>query len=152
MLNILNGDILLKRYKILILTIFLSLGLGFLYYYFLRNIVIGLSCIGVHEVATFDVEIAKYFLWFPTFIHPFLFSLLTWWAMGFTYPKTSILFWLSLNMLAELGQSIELDFYHDSPPLIRHYFSSGVFDWFDMISIIFGAVSAYLFILKFEKG
>ena len=138
--------------KYLILTITLSLILGFLYYYFLRDTVVGLSWLGVEKVITLDFKLATYFLWFPTFIHPFLFSILSWWAMGFTYPKPSILFWLVINLLAEIGQGMEQSFFDNFPLVLKHYFQYGVFDWFDMVSIFLGAFLAYVFILQFKKG
>ena len=138
-----------KNYFILTIT-FLSV-LGFLYYYFFRNDVIGFSWLGVHKVAQYDFYLTTYFLWLPTFIHPFLLSLLTWWAMGFSYPKTSVLFWMIINLIAEIGQGIEKSFFDKFHPILKNYFQNGVFDWVDILSIIFGAIFAYAFILKLKK-
>jgi len=140
----------IKNY--LILTIILSLILGFLYYYFLRSNIIGFSYLGIEKIGTLHLELNYYFLWFPTFIHPFIFSLLSWWATGFTYAKTSILFWLIINLLAEVGQGIEKSFFDNFPTILKNYFQYGTFDWFDIGSIFLGSVFAYVFILKFKKG
>jgi len=71
--------------------------------------------------------------------------------MDFNYPKTSVLFWMIINLVAEIGQGVENSFFDGFPSILKHYFQYGVFDWFDMISIIFGAVFAYGFILKFKR-
>jgi len=70
--------ILFKVRKYLTLTITLSVIVGFLYYYFLRHPVVGLSWLGIEKVETLNTSWSTYFLWFPTFIHPFIFSLLSW--------------------------------------------------------------------------
>ena len=72
--------------------------------------------------------------------------------MGFNYPKTSVLFWSILNLVAEIGQGIENSFFEGFPSILKNYFQYGVFDWWDMLSIVLGAIFAYVFILKFKKG
>ena len=138
--------------KLMIVIVILSLTLGFLYYYLLRSNIIGFSWLGVEKIVTLKFEWADYFLWFPTFIHTFLFSLLSWWAMGFNYPKASISFWTTINLIAEIGQAIDKSFFDSFPTILKHYFQYGTFDWWDIFSIVLGAVFAYVFILKFKKG
>jgi len=52
---------------------------------------------GIEKVGMLNASWSTYFLWFPTFIHPFIFSLLSWWDIGINYPKASVSFWLKLN-------------------------------------------------------
>jgi len=136
----------------LLIILILSLITGFLYYYFLRTNTIGFEYLGIEQIGIFNLKLNSYFLWFPTFIHPFIFSLFTWWAMGFRYSNVSIFFWLIVNLLAEIGQGIEQDFYDNFPIILKHYFKYGVFDWLDVLSIFCGAIFAYIFILNFKKG
>lgn len=138
--------------KLLLVTLILSLILGFLYYYFLRSSIVGFSYLGIEQIGILNLKFNSYFLWFPTFIHPFIFSLLSWWAMGLNYPKTSIFFWTIINLIAEVGQGMEKSFFDNFPSILKNYFQSGTFDWWDMLSIVLGAFCAYIFILKFKKG
>jgi len=139
-----------KRYFVLIVSLFLLLG--FSYYYFFRTQVVGLLWINIENInEPISFVFLSYLNWFPTFIHPFLFSLLSWWAMGFKYPKSSIGFWLVINLIFEMGQSIQVDKYDFLPTILQKYFINGTFDWWDMFSIILGAVSAYIFIIKFKR-
>jgi len=141
----------MKKYVVFVTVVLLSFVLGFLYYYFLRDNVIGFSWLGIDKGESLYLAWNNYFLWFPTFIHSFIFSLLTWWAMGFNYPKSSVLFWMTINLIAEIGQGIESNFFNRFPPILKNYFQRGTFDWWDMVSIIVGAILAYIFILKIEK-
>ena len=141
-----------KKYNYFIFILILSLLLGFGYYYFLRSSIIGFSWIGIEKTVTLDLAWTSYFLWFPTFIHPFIFSLLSWWAIGFSYPKTMVLFWLSINLIAETGQGIEKSFFDNFPSILKNYFQYGTFDCWDMLSIALSAFFAYVFILKLKKG
>jgi len=143
---------LLNKRNYLITIISISLVLGFLYYYFLRDLIIGFSWMGIEKVGMINTSWSTYFLWFPTFIHPFIFSLLSWWATGFTYPKASVSFWLIVNLLAELGQGMENSFFNNFPTILKHYFQYGTFDYWDMLSIVLGAFFAYIVILKLKKG
>ena len=137
--------------KLIFITLILLLS-GFLYYYLLRKSnIVAFSWLGIEKREALNFRWNSYFLWFPTFIHTFLFSILSWWAMGFKYPKLSIVFWTTINLVAEFGQSIEKSFFENFPPILKNYFQRGIFDWWDIISILGGAFFAYIVILKLEK-
>ena len=72
--------------------------------------------------------------------------------MGFNYPKASIFFWTTINLIAEMGQGVDKSFFNSFPTILKNYFQYGTFDWWDILSIVLGALFAYVVILKFKKG
>ena len=128
-----------------------SLLFGFFYYYFFRDTVLGFYWVGIEKNFISDIWFSQYFLWFPTFIHPFLFSLLSWWGIGYKYPKTLLLFWCTANVLFEIGQGVNPTLYEEFPKILINYFYYGVFDWFDVLSIFLGTLVAYITIRFLSK-
>ncbi|PWQ93409.1 hypothetical protein [Leucothrix arctica] len=86
----------------------------------------------------------------PSFAHVYSLSLLSWWANGKKYGLFSIILWVIINIIFELGQLINHDQASYFPPLLADYFANGHFSVFDVIAILFGALAAYITINKFK--
>ena len=111
----------------------------------------GLEWIGIENSLILDNTFQAYILWFPTFIHTFLFSILSWWAMNFTFPKTSIFIWFTINIIAEISQSLNSDILKFLPHTLQNYCALGSFDWWDIGSIFLGSILALLLIRFLNK-
>jgi len=53
---------------------------------------------------------------------------------------------------AELAQGMENSFFDNFPTILKHYFQYGMFNYWDILSIVLGAFFAYIVILKLKKG
>jgi hypothetical protein len=71
--------------------------------------------------------------------------------MEFQYPKASVLFWMIINLVVEIGQGVDESYFNALPSFIKHYFQHGVFDWYDILSILIGAFLAYGLISKLKQ-
>ena len=127
--------------KLWFLIVF-PLGVGILYYSFLREPIVVFSWIGESNFYI-PSEMTKYFDFLPTFVHVFSFSLLTWWALDREYEKTSIFIWVVINLVFEIGQALPHEYLVYFPDIIKSYCVNGTFDYGDMISIFVAGFLAY---------
>lgn len=77
---------------------------GLCYYYFFRETTVLANWLGI-ESNQFLHSYAHYFNWFPSFVHPFFFSYITWIILEKKYENIIILFWCSANLLFEFLQA-----------------------------------------------
>jgi len=89
---------------------------------------------------------AQWLGWFPSFIHVFAFSILTYLALGRRHRLFACILWSAINILFELGQALPAglvlllpDFFN-----IRIYFANGVFDPLDLAACVIGAWVAWM--------
>ncbi len=119
--------------------------IGVIYYYFLRDSTIVALWLGIDDNHTFN----KYTLYFnslPSFVHVFSFSIFTWLVLEKHYANTSILFWVTLNVIFEIGQMINIYYLTWLPKLLQQYFQRGTYDLGDIIAIIVGGICAKIVI------
>ncbi len=131
----------------LLLLIVVPLGIGILYYYFLREPIVVFSWL---ESDNFYIpsSITQYFDFLPTFVHVFSFSLLTWWAFGNSHEILSIMMWVFINLIFEIGQALPSKYLIYFPDIIKSYCINGTFAYDDIISIFVAGGLAYLVIKK----
>jgi hypothetical protein len=101
----------------------------------------------------------------PTFVHTFAFIVITAVAL---WPWPRLLpaicaAWVAIECAFEFGQAQPLGerlaaatpWWFDGVPFLEAaptYFTSGTFDWLDVLAIGLGAMSAYLLVRYFSKG
>lgn len=88
----------------------------------------------------------------PSFAHVYSLSLISWWVNGQKNGLFSILLWVIINVVFELGQRLNHDQVSHFPTLIADYFSSGHFSGFDIAAIFAGGLAAYLTISKIKEA
>ena len=132
----------------LLLLVILPLGIGILYYYFLREPIVVFSWLGSTNFYI-PSSITQYLDFLPTFVHVFSFSLLTWWALDKSYEKTSVLIWVIINLVFEIGQALPHKYLIYFPDIIKSYCINGTFAYDDMISIFVAGGLAYWVMKKF---
>ncbi len=100
----------------------------------------------------------------PTFTHVFAFSIFTATWLGCRRRSTAYacLVWCLIDLSFEFGQHAAVAPYlfewvpdsFENFPILRHadgYFAAGTFDAADVMSIVFGAVTAYLVTIRVAK-
>lgn len=88
----------------------------------------------------------------PSFAHVYSLSLISWWVNGQKNGLFSILLWVIINVVFELGQRLNHDQVSHFPTLIADYFASGHFSGFDIAAIFAGGLAAYLTISKIKEA
>ena len=119
------------------------LGLGFLYYYLLRNPTIVQEALGFGSLAIVW-EYSKYLNWFPSFAHQFSFSIFTWILLGRTRRYFSILSWMIINISAELIQGIPSEIAKSISSSLEFYVSRSTFAIEDIVAILVASIAAWI--------
>ena len=138
-----------NRRLLLLLLIIVPLGIGILYYYFLREPIIVFSWLKSDNFYI-PSSITQYFDFLPTFVHVFSFSLLTWWALDKSYEKTSVLIWVVINLVFEIGQALDHKYLIYFPDIIQKYCINGTFAYDDIVSIFVAGGLAYWVMRRFS--
>lgn len=134
--------------KPLILSLIIApLLLAALFYYFFREGTVFYQAIGINSNLKhlFKSDLINSL---PSLAHVYSFSLATWLINGQKYGLFSCLLWVIINTVFELGQALSSDQLSDFPNFLASFFRNGSFNWFDMIAIFVGGLSAYWTILK----
>jgi hypothetical protein len=118
------------------------LGLGFLYYYLLRNPTIVQDALGWESLAI-SWEYSKYLNWLPSFAHQFAFSILTWLIFGCSYRLFSILSWMLINIGAEFAQGVSPNVAKNLSSSLEFYASRTTFAYEDIVAILAAAILAW---------
>lgn len=118
------------------------LGLGFLYYYLLRNPTIVQDFLGWESLAV-AWEYSKYLNWFPSFAHQFSFSILTWLLLERSYRLFCILSWMLINLIAEFIQGLSLESARESSSYLEFYVSRSTFAYEDVVAILVASILAW---------
>jgi hypothetical protein len=124
-----------------------TLSIGVLFYYLFRGSDVYFLSFLNHKRIFFD---AYGFSSLPTFFHIFSFIMLT--ACVFNSINSYVLvtfIWLIICSCFELGQKWKFETYLDIH--IVRYFTNGVYDPLDMLSIAFGAVVALVCLVLTAK-
>jgi len=142
---------------------FTVLTLGAIFYYFFRPAehtyflkILGDNPYKQDFLAPLYVKVGNSL---PTFIHVFAFALIT--AGLITRHKKGYiivcLFWFTVDALFEVGQALNEmiipiipNWFSDYLFLenTKNYFLHGHYDWFDMLSIALGSITAYILLIK----
>ena len=88
----------------------------------------------------------------PSFAHVYSLSLISWWINGQKNGLFSILLWVIINVVFELGQLLNRDQANHFPTLLADYFANGHFSGFDIAAIFVGGLAAYLTISKIKEA
>ena len=131
----------LKKHSLLIFAVIFLL-IGMLYYLLFRDSIFASQWLGVekyHQHLSF-ISID----WFPSFVHQFSFSILTWIALGRRYKTFSILLWLSVNIAFEMAQALPEKYYIVLPKTIMDYCKNGTFAYDDIIALVLASLLAYI--------
>lgn len=115
--------------------------LGIVFYYFFRDPTIFAQLLGIENHNIYS-SYTIYFNSFPSFVHVFSFSIFTWLALGKSHGNSSILFWMVLNMLMEIGQLVSTPTFPWLPQFVEQYFIQGTYSNWDMLAILLGALCA----------
>ncbi|MCF6172797.1 MAG: hypothetical protein L3J44_03325 [Campylobacteraceae bacterium] len=121
---------------------FVIFAIGILFYYFFREPTIVEQWLNIEDIHIYSHYI-HYFNSFPSFVHVFFFSILTWLVLEKSYENISILFWLVLNLLLEIGQMLV------DKNATQSYIFQGTYSHWDIIFILIGALAAKIYIKFF---
>jgi len=123
--------------------------LGIFYYWLVRDNTLLSEYLGVthysKELILFNID------WFPSFVHQFSFIIFTWLALERTHLWFSLLFWMILNSLFELGQSLSSEYIDVFPNILANYFKQGTYSHGDMLAIVVASFLAYFLMIKYQK-
>ena len=134
----------------LLFIVTIPLLLTALFYLWFREGTVFYHALGMssHQIHFFESNIINSL---PSFAHVYSFSLISWWARGKKHGLSSVLLWVIINLVFELGQLLNHDQVSYLPPLLADYFSRGYFSLFDVGAAFAGALAAYLTIRKFKE-
>lgn len=140
----------MKKYLLPILIV-LPLLLTALFYLWFRQGTVVYQALGLdsQQLHFFNSEVINAL---PSFVHVYSLSLITWWVNGKKYGLFSILLWVIINLVFELGQLLNHDQASHFPTLLADYFANGQFSGFDIAAIFAGALAAYLTISKIKEA
>ena len=118
-----------------------------LFYYFFREGTIVYKTLGI------DSNLQHFFKSdlinsLPSLAHVYSFSLASWFVSDQKNGLLSCLLWVIINIVFELGQALPSDQLSSFPDFLAYFFRNGSFNWFDMIAIFVGGLTAYWTILK----
>lgn len=105
-------------------------------------------------------EFSNYFGSAPTAIHAFVFSIFTALCFGLTqfFIKIACLMWASIDLAFEFLQALRncpdalRDINNTPSNFICLYIESGVFDWFDVGSILLGVCCSYAVLTRVSRN
>lgn len=135
--------------KALYTIAFVSLLGGVGFYYFFRAPVAAYGWFGLEGMRLFGSDSAVLGA-LPEFVHVFSFSLLTFLILDRSYPLWSTLFWVAINLIAELAQLLPKASVENLPQILQRYIVNGTFSIADIAAILWGGILAY--ILMTYKG
>ena len=140
----------MKKYLLPILIV-LPLLLTAMFYLWFRQGTVVYQALGLdsQQLHFFNNEVINAL---PSFAHVYSLSLITWWVNGKKYGLFSILLWVIINIVFELGQLLNHDQASHLPTLLADYFANGQFSGFDIAAIFAGALAAYLTISKIKEA
>jgi len=140
----------MKKYLLPVLIV-LPLLLTALFYLWFRQGTVVYQALGLdsQQLHFFNSEVINAL---PSFVHVYSLSLITWWVNGKKYGLFSILLWVIINLVFELGQLLNHDQASHFPTLLADYFANGHFSGFDIAAIFAGALAAYLTISKIKEA
>jgi len=145
---VLMRNIAQQNLKLFLFTLFLFL-LGIFYYWSVRDSTIVSEYLGINhytkELTLFRID------WFPNFVHQFSFTIFTWLALERTLLLFSLLFWLVLNILFELGQALPNGYTDYFPNFLANYFKNGTYSHGDMLALVVASFLAYVVMIKYQK-
>ncbi len=121
----------------------LIFGVGILFYYLFREQTIVQAWLEMEDRHLYW-RYVRYVNWFPSFAHVFSFSLFTWLMLEKKYLGFSILFWIGMNGIVEMGQSLDPYWLSSFPRWLQLYFLHGTYSHYDMLAIIGGGLMAFL--------
>jgi glycopeptide antibiotics resistance protein len=129
-------------------TAVIALLLGIAYYWFTRpqSSVAFLAFLPVLPLNQYLSFFTQWLGWLPSFLHVFSFSLLTYLAFGRRHLLFSSILWGAINSLFEIGQALPLGIIQLLPDVfnLQSYFAHGVFDIFDLMACVLGALAAWV--------
>ena len=137
------------RKPLILFLIIVPLILTALFYYFFREGTVFYKALGVDHNLQYFFK-SHIINSFPSFAHVYSFSLTTWLVNGQKNGLFSILLWVIINTIFELGQALSSDQLVNLPGFLASFFKNGSFSWFDIAAILIGGLAAYLTILKNE--
>jgi len=136
--------------KVLYAIAFVSLLGGVGYYYFFRAPVAAFGWFGLEGMQRFASDSAVLGA-LPEFVHVFSFSLLTFLILDRNYPRLSVLFWVSINLICEAAQLLPKESVEDLPLIVQRYVVNGTFSLADVAAILWGGILAYI-LMKYKRS
>ena len=116
---------------------------GIFYYYLFRPPVLVSEWIGLadaHDTPSFR----RYLDWFPSFVHVFSFSLLTWLALEKRYAFFSVMLWVGINLFFEIAQMLPSAYAKNLPGILYVYVLRGTFSISDILAVCMAGGFSYL--------
>lgn len=140
----------MRKYLLPVL-ILMPLVLTALFYLWFREGTVVYQALGLEsqQIYFFHNEVINCL---PSFAHVYSLSLVSWWVNGKRNGLFSVMLWVIINVVFELGQLLNRDQVGYFPKLLADYFANGHFSGFDMAAIFVGGVAAYFTIIKITKS
>lgn len=140
----------MRKYLLPVL-ILMPLVLTALFYLWFREGTVVYQALGLEsqQIHFFHNEVINCL---PSFAHVYSLSLVSWWVNGKRNGLFSVMLWVIINVVFELGQLLNRDQVGYFPKLLADYFANGHFSGFDMAAIFVGGVAAYFTIIKITKS
>ena len=122
--------------------------IGVAYYWLFRNHILASDLLGIKLLS---LKVPFKIDWLPSFIHQYVFIILTWYALNKKHKWLAIFIWLIINISFEILQALPLKYIYFLPKVLIDYSQYGTYSKLDMLAIFVATIFAYLTINHHDK-